>query len=97
MRKAFSRALFRAAERDSRIVFVTADLGFQVFDEFRDRFGKRFINVGIAEAQLIYTAAGLAAEGWRPVAYSIASFATARPFEQIRYCISYPKLPVILV
>jgi transketolase len=97
VRKAFSRALFRAAEKDSRIVFVTADLGFQVFDEFRQRFGKRFINVGIAEAQLIYTAAGLAAEGWRPVAYSIASFATARPFEQIRYCISYPNLPVVLV
>lgn len=97
MRKAFSKALSDSAERNSRLALVTADLGFQVFDEFQQKFGSRYINVGVAEAQMIYTAAGMAIEGWRPVAYSIASFATARPFEQIRYCISYPGLPVVLV
>ncbi len=97
MRKAFSDSLVRAAEADPRLVFVTGDLGFQVFDEFRAKYGPRFINVGVAEAQMVSVAAGLAAEGWRPVAYSIASFATARPFEQLRYCVAYPNLPVTLV
>ena len=97
MRKAFADTLTQIAERNPRVVLVTGDLGFQVFDEFHARFGPRYINVGVAEAQMIYTAAGLAKVGWRPVAYSIASFATARPFEQIRYCVSYPNLPVVII
>lgn len=97
MRKAFSETLTRLAAEDPRIAFVTGDLGFQVFDEFEKRFGGRYINAGVAEAQMIYTAAGMASEGWKTVAYSIASFATARPFEQIRYCVAYPNHPVILV
>ena len=97
MRKAFSETLTRLAAEDPRIAFVTGDLGFQVFDEFERRFGPRYVNAGVAEAQMIYTAAGMASEGWKTVAYSIASFATARPFEQIRYCVAYPNLPVILV
>lgn len=97
MRRAFSDTLTRLAAEDPRIAFITGDLGFQVFDEFEQRFGQRYINTGVAEAQMIYTAAGMAMAGWHTVAYSIASFATARPFEQIRYCVAYPKLPVILV
>ncbi|NTV49874.1 MAG: hypothetical protein HGB32_04490 [Geobacteraceae bacterium] len=97
MRKAFSETLTRLAVEDPHIAFITGDLGFQVFDEFEKRFGPRYINAGVAEAQMIYTAAGMASEGWKTVAYSIASFATARPFEQIRYCVAYPNLPVILV
>jgi transketolase len=97
MRRAFAETLTSLAESDPRIAFITGDLGFQVFDEFEKKFGKRYINAGVAEAQMIYTAAGMALEGWRPFAYSIASFATARPFEQIRYCVAYPALPVILV
>lgn len=97
MRRAFAETLTQMAADDPRVAFITGDLGFQVFDDFEKRFGKRYINAGVAEAQMIYTAAGMAMEGWRPLAYSIASFATARPFEQIRYCLAYPSLPVILV
>ena len=97
MRRAFSDTLIKIADYDERLVFLTADLGFQVFDEFQERFGKRYLNVGVAEAQLILAAAGLAFEGFRPVAYSIAPFVTARPYEQIRFSIAYHKLPVIIV
>jgi len=97
MRSAFSKALCLAAGNDPELMFLTGDLGFQVFDEFVSKFGDRYINVGIAEAQMVDMAAGLAKEGFRPVAYSIASFMTARPFEQIRICVSYPDLPVLLV
>lgn len=97
MRRAFAEILTKMAEENPRLIFLTGDLGFQVFDEFRARFGPRYVNVGVAEAQLVCAAAGLALEGWRPVIYSIASFATGRPFEQLRVCVSYPRLPVVVV
>jgi transketolase len=97
MRRAFSQALFELATHEGRLAFITADLGFQVFDDFEKRFPSRYVNVGVAEAQGIYVAAGMAAEGWLPITYSIASFATGRPLEQIRFCVSYPALPVTLV
>ena len=97
MRKAFADALNLAAAENPRVMLLTGDLGFQTFDEFHERFGPRYINVGVAEAQMICASAGLAREGWSPIAYSIASFATGRAFEQIRVNVTYPNLPVIIV
>jgi transketolase len=97
MRKAFAESLLRAAEADPRVIFLTGDLGFGTFDAFQARFGPRYVNVGVAEAQLVCAAAGLALEGWRPIIYSIASFATGRPFEQIRVNLGYAALPVVVV
>jgi len=78
-------------------MFLTGDLGFQLFDEFAEKHGPRYLNVGVAEAQLVCCAAGLALEGWRPLAYSIGSFITGRPFEQIKVSVSYPGLPVVII
>lgn len=97
MRRAFAETLVKMAQDDSRVIFLTGDLGFQVFDEFEKRFGPRYINVGVAEAQMVCASAGLAATGWRPICYSIASFATNRAFEQIRLSVNYHRLPVIVV
>lgn len=97
MRRAFSNALVKAAQEDPRVIFLTGDLGFGVFDEFIAKFPKRYINVGVAEAQLVDCAAGLALEGWRPIVYSIASFMTGRAYEQIRLAIGYHRLPVVVV
>ena len=97
MRRALAEALCRVAEHDPRIVLLTGDLGYAVFDDFIARFPDRYLNVGVAEAQLMACAAGLALEGFHPVAYSIASFATGRPYEQIRYLIDYQNLPVTIV
>jgi transketolase len=97
MRRAFAETLIRLASETPRIIFLTGDLGFQIFDSFRERFGPRYVNVGVAEAQMVCAAAGLALEGWRPITYSIASFMTARAFEQIRVNVCYPRLPVVIV
>lgn len=97
MRRAFVDALTAAAEHDERVIVLTGDLGFQVFDAFIEKVGPRYVNVGIAEALMIDAAAGLALEGFRPFAYSIASFLTGRAFEQIRISVAYPRLPVVLV
>lgn len=97
MRKAFSDTLVKVAQEDAKVIFLTGDLGFQVFDDFIREFPQRYVNVGVAEAQLVNSAVGLALEGWRPIVYSIAPFATARPFEQIRFGVAYHQLPVMVV
>ncbi len=97
MKFAFSKTMTELAKKDQRIIFLTGDLGFQLFDEFEKLFGSKYINVGVAEAQMMCAAAGLAHVGYRPITYSIASFATARCYEQIKVSIAYPSLPVIIV
>ncbi len=97
MRRAFSEALIQLGRSDPRVIFLTGDLGYQVFDAFREEFPTRYLNVGVAEAQLVNCAAGLALEGWRPLIYSIASFLTGRAFEQIRLALGYHRLPVVVV
>jgi len=97
MRRAFVRALGALADRDQRVVLLTGDLGFEMFDSFIAKHGPRYVNVGIAEAQLVTASAGLALEGFRPFVYSIASFMTGRPYEQIRVALAYHGLPVVIV
>jgi len=97
MRNAFIRALEAAARSDPRVVLLTGDLGFKIFDPFAAEFPGRFINVGVAEANLIGVAAGLALGGMRPFAYSIAPFATLRCLEQIRNDVCYHNLPVTII
>jgi transketolase len=97
MRNAFIRGLTALAESDSSVVFLTADLGFKLFDDFSARFPGRFLNVGVAEANMIGVAAGLALGGYRPFVYSIVPFATLRCLEQIRNDICYNRAPVTVV
>ena len=83
MRNAFCGAMGeRSAERD--MVFLTGDLGFMALEPLRERMGRRFINAGVAEQNMISVAAGIASLGEQCWAYSIAPFAYGRPFEQIR-------------
>jgi transketolase len=97
MRDAFVARLCGLAARDDRIVLMTGDLGFKTFDEFRDRFPKRFINAGVAEQNMIGLATGLALEGRVVFAYSIANFATIRCLEQIRNDAAYHQVDVKVV
>jgi len=97
MRNAFVRSLATAARADPRLVLLTGDLGYKIFDSFAAEFPGRFINVGVAEANLIGVSAGLALGGLRPFAYSIAPFATLRCLEQIRNDVCYHNLPVTIV
>jgi len=82
---------------NAELVFLTGDLGFKALEPLRDALGKRFINVGVAEQNMVSLAAGLARSGLRPWAYSIAPFVYARPFEQIRNDVCLHRLPVVLV
>lgn len=97
MRNAFIRALTAAAATDDRIVFLTGDLGFKLFDDFAVRYPGRFMNVGVAEATMAGVAAGLALEGKKPFIYSIVPFATLRCYEQIRNDVCYHEANVTVV
>jgi transketolase len=97
MRNAFIRALTALAERDPRVVLLTGDLGFKIFDDFAARFPGRFYNAGVAEANMMSVAGGLALGGLRPFAYSIVPFATSRCLEQIRNDICYQEAAVTVV
>jgi transketolase len=96
VRKAFARAIMEEFSGDD-CFFLTGDLGFMALEGVRDALGGRFINCGVAEQNMIGVAAGLAREGFRVFAYSIAPFCYARPFEQIRNDLAFTGLPVCLV
>ena len=97
MRHTFADALCTLAERDDRVFLLTADLGYSVLELFRDAFPDRFLNVGVAEQNMLGVATGLALEGYTPFVYSIASFVTTRCLEQIRLGPVLHRLPIRIV
>lgn len=97
MRSDFVRQMLVEMKRDPSIYFLTADLGFKALEPIETAFPRRFLNVGVSEQHMIGMAAGLALEGRKVVAYSIASFATMRPFEQIRDDLCYDGLDVRII
>ncbi|MEA2647267.1 MAG: transketolase [Chloroflexota bacterium] len=97
MRQAFFDALAGIAERDPRVMLLTGDLGFMVVEDFATRFPDRFINVGVAEANMLGVATGLAQQGFIPYCYSIATFASMRGYEQLRNGALLHQLPVRVV
>ncbi len=97
MRKAFVQTLMDLAAADKRILLLTGDLGYMVFEPFRERFPDRFLNAGVAEQNMVGLATGLAEAGYLPYVYSIATFAALRPFEFIRNGPVLHRLPVRVV
>ncbi|MEZ4814446.1 MAG: transketolase C-terminal domain-containing protein [Bdellovibrionota bacterium] len=96
-RAAFGEFLAEAGSRNSRIVVLDADLSKSTQTQhFAKKFPKRFFNMGIAEANMIGTAAGLARAGFIPFAASFACFLTGR-FDQIRMSVSFTGTNVRLV
>lgn len=84
MRNAFIETLEKEVKANPNIIVLTGDLGYTVFDQFKIRYPKQFINMGVAEANMMGVAAGLALSGKIPFVYSIAPFVCLRPYEQIR-------------
>lgn len=96
MRDAFAQELVEAAARNERVVLLSGDIGNRLFDAYKQRFPRRFFNCGVAEANMMSVAAGLAMSGMRPVVYTIAAFATARCLEQIRVDVCYHRQSVVI-
>lgn len=97
MRNVFVEKLIQLANSDSRIMLLTGDLGFGVFEKFAEKFPKQYLNVGVAEQNMIGIATGLALEGRTVIAYSIGNFPTLRCLEQIRNDASYHEANVKII
>lgn len=84
MRDVFIEQIYHRMSDNNSIFFLSADFGSPKLDKLREDFGDRFINVGIAEQNLVNVSTGLALEGFTVYAYAIAPFLTMRAYEQIR-------------
>jgi transketolase len=94
MRDAFLGELYRLALKDRDIVLVSDDLGYPLLDDFRKNLSAQYINIGIAEQNMISVAAGLALGGKKVFTYGIAPFVSLRCYEQIRIDLCMMNLPV---
>lgn len=97
MRAAFSDALVRLAKADPKVLLLTGDHGYALFDDFRRECPAQYINAGIAEQNMVGMAAGLARVGYRPFVYGLAAFIPIRTVEQIKLDIAHDDLPVVLL
>lgn len=97
MRNEFVKALTQIAASDREMMLLTGDLGFGVLTDFAKRFPAQFLNVGVAEQNMIGIAVGLALEGRTVFAYSIGNFPTLRCLEQIRNDACYHNANVKIV
>lgn len=98
IRKGFGEGLLEAGRLDENVVALCADLTESTqMDKFRDQFPERFVQMGVAEQNLVTVASGMAAMGKTAFCSSYAMFSPGRNWEQIRTTIAYNDRPVIIV
>ncbi|MDO8343775.1 MAG: transketolase C-terminal domain-containing protein [Cellvibrio sp.] len=97
MRNVFAKAILAAAEADSKVLLLTGDHGYALFDEFRKCRPAQFINAGIAEQNMVGVAAGLTKAGFKPIVYGLSAFVPIRVLEQIKIDVCYENLPVVFI
>ena len=96
-RDAFWNKVYELAKENSDIIVISADCGAPALDKFRKDLSGQFVQTGIAEANSVLIAAGLALGGKKVFAYAIAPFITLRCYEQIRVNLAGMNLPITLV
>ena len=97
MRDSFAREMTSLASIRKDLTLLSGDIGNRMFDGFKQVAPDRFLNCGIAEANMMSMAAGMALSGLRPVVYTITPFTTTRCLEQIRVGVAYHQSPVVIV
>ena len=97
MRNVVINYIYQEAKKDKNIILLVGDLGYSVIENFQNDFPEQFINIGIAEQNMIGIAAGLALTGKKVFCFSIIPFLTMRAYEQIRVDICSQNLDVNLV
>jgi len=97
MRNAFADEITKIGAMRNDLALLSGDIGNRLFDVFKTLPNCSFINCGIAEANMMGVAAGLALSGLKPIVYTITPFTTTRCYEQIRIDACYHNIPIIIV
>lgn len=97
MRSVFSNAIVEAARSDPKVLVLTGDHGYALFDDFRKTQSSQFINCGVAEQNMVGVAAGLVKAGFKPIVYGLSAFVPIRVLEQIKMDVCYESLPVVFI
>jgi transketolase len=97
MRDSFINEVYNFAKEDREVMIVSADMGAPSLDKFRIELGSQFLNVGIAEENMISVASGLASEGKKPYTIAIMPFTTSRCHEFIKLNLGLMKIPVRVI
>lgn len=97
MRNTVLNKITSYAAKSDKFFLITGDAGFGVLDEYKEKLPDRFLNLGVAEQNMISFAAGLTLSGFKVFVYDIIPFVLYRCYEQVRNDICYQKLPVTLI
>ncbi len=97
MRNTFANTIIDYTVKNDKAIILAGDAGLGIYCDFKEKYPDKFINMGIAEQNMISFAAGLAISGYKVFCYNIAPFVLYRCYEQIRNDICYQELPVVLI
>lgn len=97
MRGSVIARITELARRDKNVFLITGDAGFGVLDDYRTSFPDRYLNLGVAEQNMIGVAAGLGLAGYKVFVYNIVPFVLYRCYEQVRNDVCYQELPITLI
>ena len=97
MRQALAHSLVMAAQNNPKVILLTGDHGYALFDEYRKSCPSQYLNAGIAEQNMVGMAAGLARAGYFPIVYGLSAFIPIRVLEQIKLDVCHDDLPVIFL
>ena len=97
MRETFSDAIVQLAQANEKVLLLSGDHGYGLFNSLRVKKPNQFINMGVAEQNMVGVAAGLSKVGFRPIVYGLSAFIPIRVLEQIKLDVCHDKLPVIFV
>ena len=97
MRETFSNTLLELAQANEKVLLLSGDHGYGLFNSLREIRPNQFINMGVAEQNMVGVAAGLSKVGFRPIVYGLSAFIPIRVLEQIKLDVCHDKLPVIFV
>lgn len=96
-RRIFIDTLIELAEKDSMIMLIICDVGFNYCERFQEKFPKQFLNLGVTEQSSVIIAAAMALSGFKVYFYSMINFVAFRPFEMVRNAIHCHKANVKLI
>jgi transketolase len=97
MRRQFKDTVLKLAEKDDKLILLFGDISVYLFNEFKEKYPERLLNLGICENTLISMAGGMSAVGFFPVVHTITPFVTERSYEQVKLDLCYNRLGATIV